>query len=182
MARKKGEPKTKERFETYDPDQVPDIMPFPELLGLATAKGEEVAVPKLNEYQRSWILDVAVHDQDLATLEKDDALELYDRVKRDAFEAKAFQHKPQPQDREEEARLPALVKAYKQKKEEELAKKNQAKKNTKKKTKTADDSDGEQAEDEGGRGALLRGYPRAGWRSVSTGGIEFSGFEHMFDI
>ncbi|KAJ7926090.1 hypothetical protein B0H13DRAFT_1862601 [Mycena leptocephala] len=168
MTRKKTEPKIKGMFKTYDPDEVPDSMPFPELASLATSKGEEIAVPKLNEYQQSWILDVRVRDQDLASLEKKDALELYNQVKYDAFQAKAFQHKPQPQDRDEEARLPALVSAYKRKKEEEQEKNatKNAKKNRKKNTKTADDSDSEQEEDEGGCRALLRGYTKAGWRSA----------------
>ncbi|KAJ7824339.1 hypothetical protein B0H13DRAFT_337619 [Mycena leptocephala] len=144
--------KTKEMFKTYDPDEVPDVMPFPELAVVKTTKGEAIAVPKLNEYQRSWILDVGVRDEDLVSLKKKDAADLYDRIKDDAFEAKAFQHTPQPQDATEESRLPALVAAWKQK-------------HAKKNTNSADDGDAsEEEEDEGGRGALLRGYPKAGWR------------------
>ncbi|KAJ7878224.1 hypothetical protein B0H13DRAFT_2346677, partial [Mycena leptocephala] len=99
-----------------------------------------------------WILDVGVRDEDLVSLKKKDAADFYDRIKDDAFEAKAFQHTPQPQDATEESRLPALVAAWKQKR---------AKKNTN----SADDGDAsEEEEDEGGRGALLRGYPKAGWQ------------------
>ncbi|KAJ7804607.1 hypothetical protein B0H13DRAFT_2687328 [Mycena leptocephala] len=124
-------------FKTYDPDEVPDVMPFPELAVVKTTKGEEIAVPKLNEYQRSWILDVGVRDEDLVSLKKKDAADFYDRIKDDAFEAKAFQHTPQPQDATEESRLPALVAAWKQKR---------AKKNTN----SADDGDAsEEEEDEG---------------------------------
>jgi hypothetical protein len=143
--------KTKEMFKTYDPDEVPDIMPFPELAVVKTTKGEAIAVPKLNEYQRSWILDVGVRDEDLVSLKKKDAADLYDRIKDDVFEAKAFQHTPQPQDATKESRLPALVAAWKQK-------------HAKKNTNSADDGDAsEEEEDEGGRGALLQGYPKAGW-------------------
>ncbi|KAJ7920221.1 hypothetical protein B0H13DRAFT_2425707 [Mycena leptocephala] len=142
--------KTKEMFKTYDPNEVPDIMPFPELAVVKTTKGEEIAVPKLNEYQRSWILDVGVRDEDLVSLKKKDAADLYDRIKNDAFEAKAFQHTPQLQDATEESRLPALVAAWKQKR---------AKKNTN----SADDGDAsEEEEDEGDAELSCGDTPRPG--------------------
>ncbi|KAJ7908207.1 hypothetical protein B0H13DRAFT_2331610 [Mycena leptocephala] len=148
--------KAKEMFKSYDAAEVPDIMPFPELGGVATTKGEETAVPKLNEHQRSWILDIGVRGIDLPSLKGKAAKTFYEKVKTDAFDAKAFQHTPQPTDRVEEARLPALVTAWK------------AKKPAKKKNNSAaDDEDAsDEEEDEGGRGGLLRGYTKAGWRQA----------------
>jgi hypothetical protein len=147
-------------FKPYNPDDVPDNMPFPELGLVATTKGDEIAVPRLNEYQRSWILDVGIRDVDLPSLNRKDASALYDKVKTDTFHAKAFQHTSQPGDQDEEASLPALVKAWKEKTE-------------KKAKKTAQDDGGtsDDEEDEDGRAALLRGYTKAGWCMVCS--IEF---------
>jgi hypothetical protein len=158
MPAKNKNMKAKEMFKSYDAAEVPDIMPFPELGGVATTKGEETAVPKLNEHQRSWILDIGVRGIDLPSLKGKAAKTFYEKVKTDAFDAKAFQHTPQPTDRVEEARLPALVTAWK------------AKKPAKKKNNSAADDDdaSDEEEDEGGRGGLLRGYTKAGWRQVST--------------
>ncbi|KAJ7692295.1 hypothetical protein B0H17DRAFT_1133299 [Mycena rosella] len=80
--------KWKEMFKPYDADGVPDTMPFPELCA------------------------------DLPGLSGNEAMTFYERVKNNAFEAKAFQHKVQAQDCAEEARLPALVAAWKQKQKE----------------------------------------------------------------
>jgi hypothetical protein len=137
-------------------------MPFPELALVVTAKGDEIAVPKLNEYQRSWILDVGIRGVDLPSLTRKEAAALYDKVKSDAFDAKAFQHKSRPGDQDEEGSLPALVKAWKEKTE-------------KKAKKTAQDDGGtsDDEEDEDGRAALLRGYTKAGWRSVCSIGFSF---------
>jgi hypothetical protein len=132
-------------------------MPFPELGGVGTTKGDEMAVPKLNEHQQSWILDIGVRDIDLPGLKGKAATEFYEKVKTDAFEAKAFQHTPQGTDGTEEARLPTLVAAWKQKRSK------------KSNTSAADDDDAsDQEEDKSGRGGLLRGYTKAGWRKVST--------------
>ncbi|KAJ7021329.1 hypothetical protein C8F04DRAFT_1195574 [Mycena alexandri] len=114
MAAKKTT-KPKAMFKPYDADDVPDIMPFPELSYVATTKSEEIPVPKLNEHQRSWILDVGVRGADLLSLKGKAASELYDQIKTDAFDAKAFQHLLQPTDRAEETHLLALVTAWKQK-------------------------------------------------------------------
>jgi hypothetical protein len=114
MAHPKQQPKPKEMFQPYDAVAVPDIMPFPELALVATTKGQETAVPKLNQHQQSWILDITLHTVDLGSLSsKKAATEFYDKVKTEAFDAKAFQHKMQPGDREEEAGLPALVATWK---------------------------------------------------------------------
>ncbi|KAJ6528325.1 hypothetical protein DFH09DRAFT_1327727 [Mycena vulgaris] len=153
MAPSKNTPKPKGMFKPYDELDVPDIMPLPELALIATTKGEATAVPKLNEYQRSWILDVGVRGVDLPSLAGKAASEFYDKVKQDAFEAKAFQHTTRVQDRVEEAGLPALVAAWKQ---QHPAKNKNAK--------DEDDNASEEEEDEGGRVALLRGYTKAGWR------------------
>ncbi|KAJ7669674.1 hypothetical protein B0H17DRAFT_1209635 [Mycena rosella] len=151
MARTKNV-RPKEMFKRYDPDSVPETIPFPELARVATTKGKEAAVPTLNEHQRSWILDVGVRDVDLPGLKGKAASHFYDRLKNNAFDAKAFLHKVQSQDRAEEAALPALVAAWKQK-------------NKKESSGTADDGDtSDQEADEGGRAALLRGYSKAGWR------------------
>jgi hypothetical protein len=145
-------------------------MPFPELALVTTTKGEETAVPKLNQHQQSWILDVALRRIDLASLvTKKDARDFYDQVKSDAFDAKAFQHTGQVGDRAEEAHLPAFVATWKQ----QNPTGNQ--KNKKKTTKTksggddgeASKEDEQEQEDEGGRVGLLRGYTKAGWRWVS---------------
>ncbi|KAJ7449767.1 hypothetical protein B0H11DRAFT_1928545 [Mycena galericulata] len=145
--------KPKEMFKAYIVAEVPDIMPFPELALVATTKGGEAAVPKLNEYQQSWIHDIGLRDIDLANLERKAAIDFYDEVKTKAFDAKAFQHTVQPGDLVEEAHLPKLVTAWKLK---------QSKKND---NTAADDGDAsEEEEDEAGRAGLLRGYPKAGWR------------------
>ncbi|KAJ7121184.1 hypothetical protein C8R44DRAFT_877480 [Mycena epipterygia] len=115
MARTKQQSKAKEMFKPYNAPDVPDIMPFPELVLVATTKGEETAVPRLNEHQQSWILDIGVRDVDLPSLKAKAATQFYDQVKTDAFTAKAFQHTSQPEDAAEEGRLPALVAAWKQK-------------------------------------------------------------------
>ncbi|KAJ7738673.1 hypothetical protein DFH07DRAFT_778958 [Mycena maculata] len=156
MARTKASKpsKPKEMFKVYDPDDVPDSMPFPELALVATTKGEETAVPKLNEHQQSWILDIGVHGVDLPGLTGKAALDFYDEVKTNAFDAKAFQHQAQPGDAVEESTLSALVTAWKRKQRTKKEKHDKA---------TADDGDAsDEEEDEGGRGGLLHGYPKAG--------------------
>ena len=83
MATGKHQPKAKpkEMFKRYDAAAVPDIMPFLELALVATTKGQETAVPKLNKHQQSWILDIALRSVDLASLEtKKAATEFYDKV------------------------------------------------------------------------------------------------------
>jgi len=162
MVKTKQPQKPKEMFKPYDPDNDPDIMPFPELHHVATTKGDDTAVPKLNEHQRSWILDIGVRDLDLPNLAGKAATTAYDQVKDDAFAAKAFQHKSQPGDKEEESRVPALAAEWKRKNQ------------SKKKSKAADNDDNET--DEGGRNGLLQGYTKAGWRLVSTSQINSSLF------
>ncbi|KAJ7076148.1 hypothetical protein B0H15DRAFT_955824 [Mycena belliarum] len=146
--------RTKEMFKPYDEARVPDIMPFPSLARVATSKGEEAAVPALNEHQRSWILDVGIRHLDLASLSGGKAAgAVYDRVKNDAFEAKAFKHQVQPGDKAEEASLGALIAAWKLKYKKDTLET------------AADDGDGSDGEvDDGGREGLLRGYSKAGWR------------------
>ncbi|KAJ6559568.1 hypothetical protein B0H19DRAFT_1375709 [Mycena capillaripes] len=154
MARTKNTAgKVKEMFKRYNPDDVPDIMPFPGLASVATTRSEETAVPKLNDHQRSWILDVALRNTDLPNLTGKAVSELYEQVKNDAFDAKAFKHQTQSQDAEEEAHLPSQVAAWKRKQRE---KKNPNGKGAE----DDDDSSDEEEEDEGGRAALLRGYTR----------------------
>jgi hypothetical protein len=182
----KKQTKVKEMFKPYDAEAVPDSMPFPELALVTTTKGEETAVPKLNQHQRSWILDVALRRIDLASLvTKKDARDFYDQVKSDAFDAKAFQHTGQVGDRAEEARLPALVATWKQ----QNPTGNQ--KNKKKTTKTKsggddgeaseEDEQEQEQEDEGGRVGLLRGYTKAGWQWVSNSSIDLCPFERASD-
>ncbi|KAJ7432231.1 hypothetical protein B0H11DRAFT_2260965 [Mycena galericulata] len=158
MAKDKSASKPKENFKPYNPGGVPDVMPFPDLARVATTRGEETAVPKLNEDQRSWILDVGVRGLDLASLNGSAATTIYDKVKMDALEAKAFQHRVRPQDKAEEAQLSKLIAAWKEK--------NPAKKgktNNQAGGKDEDDDNGD-AEDADGRTSLLRGYTKAGWR------------------
>ncbi|KAJ7700308.1 hypothetical protein B0H14DRAFT_2648794 [Mycena olivaceomarginata] len=156
MARAKSSKKSskpKEMFKPYDAARVPDVMPFPDLARVATSKGEEATVPTLNEHQRSWKLEVGIRDIDLPSLNGKAAIAVYDRVKNDAFDAKAFKHQAQPEDRAEEARLPALVAAWKQKHQQASST-------------AADDADSsDEEEDDGGHATLLRGYSKAGWRS-----------------
>ncbi|KAJ7889994.1 hypothetical protein B0H13DRAFT_1887758 [Mycena leptocephala] len=141
-------------------------MPFPELGGVGTTKGDEMAVPKLNEHQRSWILDVGVRGIDLPGLKGKAATEFYEKVKTDAFEAKAFKHTPQGMDGTEEARLPVLVAAWKQK----CSKKSN--------NSAADDDDAsDQEEDKSGRGGLLGDTRRRGGErrlSVTSEGLKIS--------
>ncbi|KAJ7698299.1 hypothetical protein B0H17DRAFT_1196883 [Mycena rosella] len=151
MARTKTA-KPKEMFKAYDPDAVPDFMPFPPLSHVVTAKGGEAAVPKLNDHQRSWILDIGLRNLDLPGLTGKAALNIYNRIKSNAFDAKAFQHTGRSQDRAEEATLLALVTAWKQQQKN-------------KKPNATDDGEASNAEeDEDGRGGLLRGYSKVGWR------------------
>jgi hypothetical protein len=127
-------------FKHYDAAQVPNIMPFPELAGVGTTKGEETTMPKLNEHQQSWILDIGICAIDLPSLKGKAATEFYEKVKTNAFDAKAFQHTQQPTDWAEEARLSRLVAAWKQK---QCSKKNNS---------AADDDDAsDEEEDESGR-------------------------------
>lgn len=148
--------KAKEMFKPYDPNDVPDVMPLPELGLVLTTKGQDTAVPKLNDHQRSWILDVGIRNVDLVSLKGKAATAFYNRVKTDAFEAKAFKHQQQVEDAAEEDKIPALVAAWKQKHP------------NKKKAGANEDADAEEVEDEDedGRTDLLRGYSKAGWRSV----------------
>ncbi|KAJ6582650.1 hypothetical protein DFH09DRAFT_1076522 [Mycena vulgaris] len=78
MAREK-QTKPKEMFKPYDADSVPDVMPLLELAFVKSTKGQDTAVPKLNEHQRSWILDVGVRGEDLASLTGKAANEVYNR-------------------------------------------------------------------------------------------------------
>ncbi|KAJ7737516.1 hypothetical protein B0H16DRAFT_1730298 [Mycena metata] len=156
-----------EMFKPYDAAAVPDAMPFPPLLRVATTKTEETAIPKLNKYQHSWIFDIALQGKDLGTMESSAIKDLYATIKTDAFAAKAFQHAVQPGDAAEEASLPALVARWKRGK---------TTKDKKPATDTGDASDVEEKsaadggdasdveEDEGARVGLLRGYTKAGWR------------------
>ncbi|KAJ6484558.1 hypothetical protein DFH09DRAFT_1339991 [Mycena vulgaris] len=139
MAPSKKEIKQKEMFKPYDATAVPDAMPFPTLL------------PQLDLRQRaSW------YRPGRSTVEVGH-LRVYEKVKSDAFEAKAFQHTPQPGDTAEEASLPGLIAAWKRDNP-----KNDKKQNNKP---VADDGDGsDDEEDEGARVGLLRGYTKAGWR------------------
>ncbi|KAJ7710818.1 hypothetical protein B0H17DRAFT_1190500 [Mycena rosella] len=75
--------KPKEIFKPYDPDSVPDVMPLPGLVFVRSTKGQDTAVPKLNDHQRSWILDVGVRGEDLASLTGKAATTVYNRVKTD---------------------------------------------------------------------------------------------------
>ncbi|KAJ6525512.1 hypothetical protein DFH09DRAFT_1328874 [Mycena vulgaris] len=142
MAPSKKEIKQKEMFKPYDATAVPDAMPFPTLLRVATTKTEETAVPRLNQYQRSWIFDNALCGTDLAGLQSKLAISgFYEKVG----------------DTAEEASLPGLIAAWKR---------DNPKKDKKQNNKlVADDGDGsDDEEDEGARVGLLRGYTKAGWR------------------
>ncbi|KAJ6475857.1 hypothetical protein DFH09DRAFT_1342705 [Mycena vulgaris] len=106
--------KVKEMFKPYNEADVPDIMPFPDLATVAASNGEHIAVPKLNQHQRSYILDVALRNADLGDLgTQKEANEFYDQVKTQALDAKAFQHKVQPGDRAEEASLSERINTWK---------------------------------------------------------------------
>jgi hypothetical protein len=117
-------------------------------------------VPKLNDYQRSWILDVGIRNLDPPSLLGKSAATAYNKVKDEAFQAKAFQHTVQPGDREEESCVPALVADWKVK---------NPKKNKKDRdgAKDGDVADSDQEEDEGVHVGMVRGYTKVGWRVVS---------------
>ncbi|KAJ7116256.1 hypothetical protein C8R43DRAFT_960926 [Mycena crocata] len=156
MARRKTQ--VKQMFEPYVHDDVPDHMPFPGLWRVATTKGDETAVPNLNQYQRSWILDVGLRGVDLPSFSIKEAALFYETVKDKAFDAKAFKHVSQPGDEPEEAGLSALVAAWKRKEADKRRKKG------KQVEAEAEDSGSDDEEDEDGRGALIRGYTKSGWR------------------
>ncbi|KAJ6513995.1 hypothetical protein DFH09DRAFT_1099861 [Mycena vulgaris] len=152
MAREK-QTKPKEMFKPYDADSVPDVMPLPELAFVKSTKGQDTAVPKLNEHQRSWILDVGVRDEDLASLTGKAANEVYNRVKADAFKAKAFQHTPQAEDRAEEDAILRFIATWKMK-------------HASAKKPVTEDADEAEEEDEDGRALRLRGYSKTAWRMI----------------
>ncbi|KAJ7848140.1 hypothetical protein B0H14DRAFT_2583160 [Mycena olivaceomarginata] len=131
-------------------------MPFPDLSHVAFTRSGETTVPKLNNYQRSWILDVGIRNLDLPSLSGKSAATAYNKVKDEAFQAKAFQHTVQPGDREEESCIPALVADWKVK--------NPKKNKDRDGAKDGDVADSDQEEDEGVRVGMLRGYTKAGWR------------------
>ncbi|KAJ6582151.1 hypothetical protein B0H19DRAFT_1370271 [Mycena capillaripes] len=152
------EPKSKEMFKPYNPADVPDIMPFPEVALVFATKSEDTA--RGSGFGNAGGDPVAEFVyRDLPSLKGKAATEFYDQVKTDAFDAKAFKHTPQPQDAAEEACLPALVAAWKR----------QHLKKNKNDTPAAEADDGNTSDDEqdgGARRALLRGYTKAGWRSA----------------
>lgn len=153
--------KKKEMFKPYDAAALPDSMPFPGLALVATTKGEEIPVPKLNKHQRSWILDVALRGINLQDVQTRAACtELYDKVKSDAFDAKAFHHVVQPGDAAEEAALAGQVTAWKLR--------NPSKKKAGNKSAPADNDASDIEEDEGAHVSILRGYPKVGWLLVSN--------------
>ncbi|KAJ7438686.1 hypothetical protein B0H11DRAFT_1935123 [Mycena galericulata] len=149
----------KEMFPPYEQDKVPDVMPLPELALVRTTRGQEIAVPKLNTHQRSWIYDIGLRGEDLVSLKGSAATAFYDQVKTRAFESKAFQHKPQPEDQAEEDEISALVSAWKKNQKHESKKAQRAQP-------AQDDADDGEEEDHDGRAAFLRGDPKAGWRAA----------------
>ncbi|KAJ7694296.1 hypothetical protein B0H16DRAFT_1845749 [Mycena metata] len=162
---------SKKEIYRYDAAAVPDIMPFPALALVATTKGEEIPVPDLNDYQRSWIHDVALRDVDFEVElpTRAESTKFYDKVKMDAFEAKAFQHAVQPGDAAEEASLSKAIAKWKR----DNVKKNKKTQNANDANDAggaegagaADDAAGaNEEEDEGARAGMLRGFPRQGWR------------------
>ncbi|KAJ7725676.1 hypothetical protein B0H16DRAFT_946329 [Mycena metata] len=164
---------SKKEIYRYDAAAVPDIMPFPALALVATTKGEEIPVPDLNDYQRSWIHDVALRDVDFEVElpTRAESTKFYDKVKMDAFEAKAFQHAVQPGDAAEEASLSKAIAKWKR----DNVKKNKKTQNANDANDAggaegagaADDAAGaNEEEDEGARAGMLRGFPRQGWRLV----------------
>ncbi|KAJ7020994.1 hypothetical protein C8F04DRAFT_1274232 [Mycena alexandri] len=150
-------------FKPYNPSAVPDVMPFPPLGRVSTTKAEHTPVPKLNEYQHSWIFDVTLRGQDLPNMPQGDVKDFFEKVKTDAFEAKAFRHTVQPGDATEEACLPARIASWLAEHPQQ-ANNNQSKKKAKK---SGDGNDSDAEEDAGARVGLLRGYPKAGWRLFS---------------
>ncbi|KAJ7506192.1 hypothetical protein B0H11DRAFT_2220109 [Mycena galericulata] len=163
MANKKETKKPKEMFPPYEEHKVPDVMPLPELALVRTTRGQDIAVPKLNTHQRSWIYDVGLRGEDLVSLKGSAATTFYNQVKTRAFESKAFQHKPQPEDQAEEDEIPALVSAWMKNQKQESKKKAQPAQAAQPPQEDADDGE---EEDHDGRAAFLRGYPKAGWRAL----------------
>ncbi|KAJ6460024.1 hypothetical protein DFH09DRAFT_1114969 [Mycena vulgaris] len=106
----------------------------------------------------SWILDIGICGLDLPSLTGKAAVKAYDKVKTDAFAAKAFQHTPGPNDATDEARVTTFVANWKQ------AQKDKKKKKKKADSVESDSDESDQEKDDDARGALLRAYPKAGWR------------------
>ncbi|KAJ7693205.1 hypothetical protein B0H17DRAFT_1200027 [Mycena rosella] len=146
-----GMKKPKVMYKPYDENSVPDTMPLPGLSSVATTKGQETPIPKLNDHQRSWILDIGICGLDLLSLTGKAAVEAYDKVKTETFAAKAFQHTPGPDDATDKACIATFIANWKQ------AQKDKKKKNTNSLESDSDESD--QEEDDNARGALLRTYP-----------------------
>ncbi|KAF8197341.1 hypothetical protein K438DRAFT_2119953 [Mycena galopus ATCC 62051] len=157
--------KDKTIYKSYSPDDVPEVMPFPELSKVVTTKGDQMALPKLWEYQRIWIHD-KIRGVDLHALTKKAAFKLYDKVKDEAFESEAFQHKVQPGDAAEEARLPSLMADWKQKQKSRKKGKAKAKDATGDTADADDDDIDHEEEDTDGRVGVLCGYPLAGWQTA----------------
>ncbi|KAF8185767.1 hypothetical protein K438DRAFT_1765558 [Mycena galopus ATCC 62051] len=158
--KKQAKPKTKAIYKSYNPDDVPEVIPFPELSKVVTTKGNQMAVPKLWEYQCIWI-----HNKIRGA-----TFELYDNVKDEVFESEASQHKVQPGDAAEEARLPSLMAEWKRKQKNRKNGKKGKGKDATGDTADADDNDVDhEEEDTDGRVGVLRGYPLA--RLLSPPGI-----------
>ena len=154
----------REMFDPYNPDEVPASMPFPELSRVHTTKGEELAIPAISRYQRSWIHDIGLRDSNLAYVEDKKALNaLCDQIKSDALASEAFSHTEQPGDAAEEARIPELVAQWKEKHRESKAKR-KGNKATDADDEVEDTTDSARSSD---RASLLRGYTLTAWRIVS---------------
>ncbi|KAJ7224196.1 hypothetical protein GGX14DRAFT_386972 [Mycena pura] len=142
----------KEMFDPYNADDAPASMPFPD--------SEELAIPAIHRYQRSWIHDVGLRDSNIASVEdKKELNALCDKIKTDALASEAFSHVVQPGDAAEEARIPELVTQWKQKHRDSKAKR---------KGKNATDEDEDVEVDDSARSSdratLLRGYTHTAWR------------------
>ncbi|KAJ7022274.1 hypothetical protein C8F04DRAFT_1194675 [Mycena alexandri] len=140
-------------FKPYNPSAVPDVMPFPPLGRVSTTKAEHTP---LDFRRRASRPGPAKHAPG-------DVKDFFEKVKTDAFEAKAFQHTVQPGDATEEACLPARIASWLAEHPQQ-ANNNQSKKKAKK---LGDGNDSDAEEDAGARVGLLRGYPKAGWRLFS---------------
>jgi hypothetical protein len=149
----------KQNYGPYVAANVPDVMPFPSLAKVVKRKAGLFPVPNLNEYQRNWIHDIALNGVDLAGMPKSERDKLYKTIKRDALEAKAFQHTPEAGVVDDDAvRVSGMAKDW--------AKKGKSKGVAEDGDDT--DTEDEDEEDKAAQQFLLRGYPITGWETVSV--------------
>ncbi|KAJ7227023.1 hypothetical protein GGX14DRAFT_555606 [Mycena pura] len=104
----------------YDASRVPDAMPLPSVSEVVLLKHEEVPIPDLNEFQRSYIIHEILPKYDLSKLDNQDR----EAIKKQALASKPFQHisvNAEAEHLEEETEIPKQMAACKRPKQSSSA-------------------------------------------------------------